>query len=101
MRGSGAAEARMKQNIANTATFKQKAKLNLQQIAEDTGQNIERTLLNLEETERNLKIGNAKGELNLDQIRKQVYDNIESTTLDVKTLESNLRHAQSETGLKS
>tara|TARA_R100001443_G_scaffold1608_4_gene5795 strand:- start:1929 stop:3638 length:1710 start_codon:yes stop_codon:yes gene_type:complete len=99
MRGSGAAEARMKQNIANTATFKQKAKLNLQQIAEDTGQNIERTLLNLEETERNLKIGNAKGELNLDQIRKQVYDNIESTTLDVKTLESNLRHAQSETGL--
>ena len=99
MRGSGAAEARMKQNLANSTTFKQKARLNLQQINEQTGQNLERTLLNLEETERNLKIGNAKGELNLDQIKKQVYDNIESTTLDVKTLENNLKHAQSETGL--
>ena len=99
IRGSGAAEARMKNNLANVATFKQKSKLNLQQIAEESGQNIEKTLLNLQETERNLKIGNAKGELNLDQIRKQVFDNIENTTLDVKTLENNLRHTQSETGL--
>ena len=99
IRGSGAAEARMKNNLANVATFEQKSKLNLQQIAEESGQNLEKTLLNLQETERNLKIGNAKGELNLDQIRKQVFDNIENTTLDVKTLENNLRHAQSETGL--
>ena len=99
IRGSGAAEARMKNNLANVATFKQKSKLNLQQIAEESGQNIEKTLLNLQETERNLKIGNAKGQLNLDQIRKQVFDNIENTTLDVKTLENNLRHTQSETGL--
>lgn len=99
MRGSGAAEARMKQNIANSATFKQKADLNLQQLQEQSGQGIEKTLLNLEETERNLKIGNAKGELNLDQIKKQVYDNIENTTLDVKTLENNLKHSQTETGL--
>ena len=99
IRGSGAAEARMKNNLANVATFKQKSKLNLQQIAEESGQNLEKTLLNLQETERNLKIGNAKGELSLDQIRKQVFDNIENTTLDVKTLENNLRHTQSETGL--
>ena len=99
IRGSGAAEARMKNNLANVATFEQKSKLNLQQIAEESGQNIEKTLLNLQETERNLKIGNAKGELSLDQIRKQVFDNIENTTLDVKTLENNLRHTQSETGL--
>ena len=99
IRGSGATEARMKNNLANVATFKQKSKLNLQQIAEESGQNIEKTLLNLQETERNLKIGNAKGQLNLDQIRKQVFDNIENTTLDVKTLENNLRHTQSETGL--
>ena len=99
IRGTGAAEARMKNNLANVATFKQKSKLNLQQIAEESGQNIEKTLLNLQETERNLKIGNAKGQLNLDQIRKQVFDNIENTTLDVKTLENNLRHTQSETGL--
>ena len=99
IRGTGAAEARMKNNLANVATFEQKSKLNLQQIAEESGQNLEKTLLNLQETERNLKIGNAKGELNLDQIRKQVFDNIENTTLDVKTLENNLRHAQSETGL--
>ena len=99
IRGTGAAEARMKNNLANVATFEQKSKLNLQQIAEESGQNIEKTLLNLQETERNLKIGNAKGELNLDQIRKQVFDNIENTTLDVKTLENNLRHTQTETGL--
>ena len=99
IRGSGAAEARMKNNLANVASFEQKSKLNLQQIAEESGQNLEKTLLNLQETERNLKIGNAKGELSLDQIRKQVFDNIESTTLDVKTLENNLRHTQSETGL--
>ena len=99
IRGTGAAEARMKNNLANVASFEQKSKLNLQQIAEESGQNIEKTLLNLQETERNLKIGNAKGELNLDQIRKQVFDNIENTTLDVKTLENNLRHTQSETGL--
>ena len=99
IRGSGAAEARMKNNLANVASFEQKSKLNLQQIAEESGQNIEKTLLNLQETERNLKIGNAKGELSLDQIRKQVFDNIESTALDVKTLENNLRHTQSETGL--
>lgn len=99
IRGTGAAEARMKNNLANVASFKQKSKLNLQQIAEESGQNIERTLLNLDETERNLKIGNAKGELNLDQIKKQVFDNIENTTLDVKTLENNLKHTQSETGL--
>ena len=99
IRGSGAAEARMKNNLANVATFEQKSKLNLQQIAEESGQNIEKTLLNLQETERILKIGNAKGELSLDQIRKQVFDNIENTTLDVKTLENNLRHTQSETGL--
>ena len=99
IRGSGAAEARMKNNLANVATAKQKSKLNLQQIAEESGQNIEKTLLNLQETERNLKIGNAKGELNLDQIKKQVFDNIENTTLDVKTLENNLKHTQSETGL--
>ena len=99
IRGTGAAEARMKNNLANVASFKQKSKLNLQQIAEESGQNIEKTLLNLQETERNLKIGNAKGELNLDQIKKQVFDNIENTTLDVKILENNLKHTQSETGL--
>jgi len=99
IRGTGAAEARMKNNLANVATAKQKSQLNLQQIAEESGQNIEKTLLNLQETERNLKIGNAKGELNLDQIRKQVFDNIENTTLDVKTLENNLKHTQTETGL--
>ena len=100
IRGSGAAEARMKNTLANTATAKQKSKLNLQQIAEDTGQNIEKTLLNLQEIDRDLKVSNAKGSLNLDKIRKQVYDNIESTTLDVKTLESNLKHAQTKTGLE-
>ena len=100
IRGSGAAEARMKNTLANTATAKQKSKLNLQQIAENTGQNIEKTLLNLQEIDRDLKVSNAKGSLNLDKIRKQVYDNIESTTLDVKTLESNLKHAQTKTGLE-
>ena len=99
IRGSGAAEARMKNNLSNAATANQKSKLNLQQIAEESGQNIERTLLNLQEIDRNLKVSNAKGGLNLDQIRKQVYDNIESTTLDVKTLENNLKHAQTKTGL--
>jgi len=99
IRGSAAAEARMKNNLSNAATANQKSKLNLQQIAEESGQNIERTLLNLQEIDRNLKVSNAKGGLNLDQIRKQVYDNIESTTLDVKTLENNLKHAQTKTGL--
>ena len=99
IRGSGAAEARMKNNLSNAATANQKSKLNLQQITEESGQNIERTLLNLQEIDRNLKVSNAKGGLNLDQIRKQVYDNIESTTLDVKTLENNLKHAQTKTGL--
>ena len=100
VRGSGAAEARMKQNLINATNVGAKAALSIEQIGENTGQNIEKTLLNLEETERNLKLGNAKGELNLDQIRKQVFDNIENTSLDVKTLENNLKHTQTDTGLK-
>ena len=59
IRGSGAAEARMKNNLSNAATANQKSKLNLQQIAEESGQNIERTLLNLQEIDRNLKVSNA------------------------------------------
>ena len=97
--GTKAAEASMKNNLANAATTKQKSKLNLQQIADETGQNIDKALLNLQEIDRNLKISNAKGAISIDEIKKQVYDNIQNTTLDVETLENNLKHAQTETGL--
>ena len=99
VRGAGAAEARAKQNSINAASYKQKAKLQLKKIAEDSSSALEKTMLNLEEKDRDLKITNAKGELTFDQIRKQVYDNIENTSIDVKTLENNLKHAQTDVGL--
>ena len=99
VRGAGAAEARAKQNSINAASYKQKAKLQLDKIAEDSSSALEKTMLNLEEKDRDLKITNAKGELTFDQIRKQVYDNIENTSIDVKTLENNLKHAQTDVGL--
>lgn len=97
--GSGIAEARMKQNINQVADTESRSKLAMQQIGEKTGQDIENTLMNLEEVERNLKIGNAKGELNLDKIKQQIFNNVENTTLDVKVLENNLKHAQTGTAL--
>ena len=99
VRGAGAAEARAKQNSMNAVSYKQKAKLQLDKIAEDSSSALEKTMLNLEEKDRDLKITNAKGELTFDQIRKQVYDNIENTSIDVKTLENNLKHAQTDVGL--
>ena len=99
VRGAGAAEARAKQNSINAASYKQKAKLQLDKIAEDSSSALEKTMLNLEEKDRDLKITNAKGGLTFDQIRQQVYNNIENTSIDVKTLENNLKHAQTDVGL--
>ena len=99
IRGTAAAEAKAKFNSQTQASTKAKSKLQLQQIKEDSKNNIEKTLLNLEESQRDLKVSDAKSVLNLDQIRNQILNNVETTAIDVKTLENNLLHAQSSAGL--
>jgi len=99
MHGTGIAEAQAKFNAKSMLSNKAKAGLQLDKLQNDSKTGIEKTLLNLEEVDRNLKLSNARGELSLDQIKKQVFDNVENTALDVKTLENNLLHAQTRTGL--
>tara|TARA_R100001443_G_scaffold9052_2_gene18552 strand:+ start:101 stop:1801 length:1701 start_codon:yes stop_codon:yes gene_type:complete len=99
MHGTGIAEAQSKFNAKSMLSNKAKAGLQLDKLQNDSKTGLEKTLLNLEEVDRNLKLGNARGELSLDQIKKQVFDNVENTALDVKTLENNLLHAQTRTGL--
>ena len=99
IRGSSVAEARQKFNDITAESNKAKASLAINQIGEDNKNNLQKTLLNIEESQRNLKISDSKSALNLDKIKKEIFNNIENTTLDVKTLENNLLHAQSETGL--
>ena len=99
IRGSSVAEARQKFNDITAESGKAKAALAINQIGEDNTNNLQKTLLNIEESQRNLKISDSKSALNLDKIKKEIFNNIENTTIDVKTLENNLLHAQSETGL--
>ena len=99
IRGSSVAEARQKFNDITAESGKAKAALAISQIGEDNKNNLQKTLLNIEESQRNLKISDSKSALNLDKIKKEIFNNIENTTIDVKTLENNLLHAQSETGL--
>tara|TARA_R100001082_G_scaffold78592_1_gene46106 strand:+ start:839 stop:2560 length:1722 start_codon:yes stop_codon:yes gene_type:complete len=99
VRGAGAAELRAKENSKNALTYKQKAQLQIDKLAHDNKSSLDKTLLNLEEKDRDLKITTAKGGLDFDEIKKQVMDNVENTTLDVKLLEKNLKHAQTSAGL--
>ena len=99
VRGSGIAEARAKQIQKTALTSKEKASLQIDKLDRDTFDNIQNTLLTLEESKRNLKVSDSKSTLNLDEIKKAVFDNIENTSLDVKVLENNLKHAQTTTAL--
>jgi len=99
IRGSSVAEAKQKFNDITAESSKEKAALAINQIGEDNKNNLQKTLLNIEESQRNLKLSDSKSALNLDKIKKEIFNNIENTTLDVKTLENNLLHAQSDTGL--
>ena len=75
VRGQETAEARMKQNkyliILNAI---QKAALAEQQINFSTVQDINRSLMSIDEVERGLKIGDAKSQLNLDEIKQAVNE---------------------------
>ncbi len=99
VRGQQTAEARMKQNKINNLNAIQKAALAEQQINVGTIQDITKTMMGIEESERGLKIGDARSQLNLDEIKQAVYNNVENTTLDVENIEQNLKQAQSQTGL--
>jgi hypothetical protein len=99
IRGTASAESKAKFNSQTQASSKAKSQLQLQQLQEDSKNNINKTLLNLEESQRDLKISDTKSVLNLDQIKNQIFNNVENTAIDVKTLENNLLHAQSATGL--
>jgi hypothetical protein len=99
VRGQNIAEARMKQNRINTLNTVQKAALAEQQLNFDTVQNITRTMTNVEEINRGMKLSDAKSQLNMDEIRKGVMDNFENAEVDVKKIERDLLHTQTATGL--
>jgi len=99
VRGQETAEARMKQNKINNLNAIQKAALAEQQINFSTVQDINRSLMSINEVERGLKIGDAKSQLNLDEIKQAVMNNVENTTLDVENIYKNFQQAQNETGL--
>ena len=61
--------------------------------------NIQRTLTNVGEIDRTMKMSDAKSQLDLDEIKQGVLNNVENASLDVKQLEQDLLAAQTDTGL--
>ncbi len=99
IRGQDVAAARMKQNRINSLNVVQKAALAEQQLDTSSVENIQRTMMNVGEIDRTLKISDAKNQLNLDEIKQGVMNNIENASIDINKLEQDLLAAQKETGI--
>jgi len=99
IRGQDVAAARMKQNRINSLNVVQKAALAEQQLDTSSVENIHRTMMNVGEIDRTLKISDAKNQLSLDEIKQGVMNNIENASIDIEKLEKDLLSAQMETGI--
>ena len=99
IRGQDVAAARMKQNRVNSLNVVQKAALAEQQLNYSSVQNIQRTMTNVGEIERSMKMSDAKSQIGLDEIKQGVFNNVENATMDVKKLEQELVAAQTDTGI--
>tara|TARA_B100000212_G_scaffold161287_1_gene121233 strand:+ start:1248 stop:2945 length:1698 start_codon:yes stop_codon:yes gene_type:complete len=99
IRGQDVAAARMKQNRINSLNVVQKAALAEQQLDTSSVENIHRTMMNVGEIDRTLKISDAKNQLNLDEIKQGVLNNVENASIDINKLEQDLLAAQKETGI--
>jgi len=96
--GQNVAEARMKRNQQTSLETGAKADLAINQIQQKSSETVEKTLMDLENLDRDLKISNAKGTLNLDKIKEGVYNNITNSALDQTILENDLKHNQTQAG---
>ena len=99
IRGQDIAGARLRQNKINSLNVVQKAALAEQQLDISSVQNIARTMANVGEIDRTMKMSDAKSQLDLDEIKQGVFNNVENSALDVEKLEKDLLASQTETGL--
>jgi hypothetical protein len=99
IRGQDIAGARMKQNRINSLNVVQKAAMAEQQLDVSSIQNIQRTMTNVGEIDRTMKMSDARSQLDLDEIKQGVFNNVENASMDVKKLETDLLAAQTETGI--
>ena len=99
IRGQDIAAARMIQNRINSLNVVQEAALAEQQLDVSTVQNIQRTMTNVGEIDRSLKMSDARSQLDLDEIRQGVMNNVETASIDIKKLEKDLLAAQADTGI--
>jgi hypothetical protein len=89
----------MKQNRINSLNVVQKAAMAEQQLDVSSIQNIQRTMTNVGEIDRTMKMSDARSQLDLDEIKQGVFNNVENASMDVKKLETDLLAAQTETGI--